>query len=288
MILNILFIAAGLFLFLFYEDMFYLHISAISLMIVTLIKCYYRGLKNGFIWLGLVIFFLAMFMLKDKTLTINEFSKILLILGPGITVGILAAKQRKYVEQLKEAYTSTLRTLAQATDARDSYTQGHSERVARYAVSIAKEMELPIDEINYLEQAALLHDIGKIAVPDKILHKKEPLDENEWSIIRKHPEHSRRILSNLSFLTRILPTVIYHHKRFDDNTYLFGKVSRKDILASRILAVADAFDAMTSDRPYRDKMDIKQALAELEKCSGSQFDPKVIDAFKKTYSEEGL
>lgn len=251
-------------------------------MILMLIKCYFNGIKNGLIWITSILSVLTILMLRDGILTKNEISEILLILGPSITVGFLAEKQRKYIGQLKDTYISTLKALAEATDARDTYTRGHSERVAQYAVLIAKQLSLSNNEIGALEQAALLHDIGKIAVPDHILHKTEGLDENDWSIMKKHPEYSQRILSNLSFLSQTLPIILYHHKRFDNKGYPFGDEAVSKPLAAEILAVADAFDAMTSDRPYRNKLSLGQALEELEKCSGTQFDPEVVKAFKKT------
>ena len=283
LILNILFLLCGLNLFLFYKNMVYLHIIVISLMILVLIKCYYQGIKNGLVWLSLIIFPVVISMLKGGILTTNEISEVLLILGPSIIAGLLAERQRRYVWRLKETYISTLRALAEATDARDNYTQGHSERVARYAVSIAKEMGLSNNEINYLEQASLLHDIGKIAVPDSILHKKEKLTEEEWLIIKRHPEHSQRILSKLSFLSQIIPTVLYHHKRFDNKGYPSEETQASIPLAARILAVADAFDAMTSDRPYRDRLAVEEALEELKRCSGTQFDSKVVEALEKVH-----
>lgn len=281
LVLNLLFLLSGLSLFLFYKNMFYLHIIAISLMILMLSKCYYQGIRNGLFWLGLIVLPFAISMFRSSGLTKNELSGILLILGPSITVGLLAKRQRRYVKQLKEAYISTLKTLAEATDAKDGYTQGHSERVARYAVSIAKEMSLSTSEINYLEQAALLHDIGKIAVPDRILHKKGPLEEDEWLLMRKHPEYSRKILSRLDFLSPILPIVLYHHRRFNERGHFIKETQVNIRLIVGILAVADAFDAMTSDRPYRNKLSLEQALEELEKCSGTQFNPNVVKALKR-------
>jgi HD-GYP domain-containing protein (c-di-GMP phosphodiesterase class II) len=281
LVLNVLFFSGGLSLFIFYRNMFYLHIIVISLMILILIKSYYQGIKNALLWLGLIISPMAIFMLKDGVLATNELSEILLVLGPSITVGLLAERQRQYVRRLKETYISTLKTLAEATDARDSYTQGHSERVAKYAVLIAKEMRLPDHEIYYLQQASLLHDIGKIAIPDRILHKEEPLNEEDWLIMRKHPEYSRRILSNLSFLTQTLPIILYHHKGFDNKGYPVEEVNASIPLAARILAVADAFDAMTSDRSYRAKLSEGEAMEEIEKGSSTQFDPDVVKGFKR-------
>ncbi len=285
LILDILFLLSGVSIFLFHKDMLYFHVIVIALMILMLIKCYVQGIRNGFIWLGLIISSMIMSILrKNGVLTTNELSEILLILAPSITVGVLAGKQRRYIKQLKETYLSTLRALAETTDARDSYTQGHSERVAKHAVLIAKEMLLAERQIYYLEQAALLHDIGKIAVPDTVLHKIGPLNEEEWVIMKKHPEYSQRIVSNLNFLSETLPIILYHHKRFDNKGYPFEKLEGEIPVTAGILAVADAFDAMTSDRPYRGKLSLEQALEELEKCAGTQFDPKVVKALKRVKS----
>lgn len=286
LILDILYLFCGLSLFLFHKNMLYLHIIVIALMIFMLIKCYIQGIRNGFIWLSLIISPMIMSMLTNGVLTTNELSEILLVLVPSITVGLLAEKQRRYIKQLKETYIATLRALAEATDARDSYTQGHSERVAKYTVLIAKEMLLTERQIYYLEQAALLHDIGKIAVPDTVLHKTSSLNEEEWVIMKKHPEYSQRIISNLNFLSETIPTILYHHKRFDNKGYPFGKLEGKIPVTAGILAVADAFDAMTSDRPYRNKLSLEQALEELEKGAGTQFDPCVVTALKNLRTKE--
>ncbi|MEK6528644.1 MAG: HD-GYP domain-containing protein [Nitrospirota bacterium] len=280
LVLNILFLLSSLSLFFFFKNMFYLHIIAISLMILMLVKCYYQGIRNGMFWLGLIVLPFVISMFKDSVLSSNELSEILLVLVPSATVGLLAEKQRRYIKQLKETYIATLKALAETTDARDSYTQGHSERVAKHAVLIAKEMLLAERQIYYLEQAALLHDIGKIAVPDTILHKTGPLNEEEWVIMKKHPEYSQKIVSNLNFLSETIPTILYHHKRFDNKGYPFGELEGKMPVTAGILAVADAFDAMTTDRTYRNKLSLEQALEELEKGAGTQFDPNVVKAFK--------
>jgi len=287
LLLNCLFLLSGIGLLLFYANMLYLHIIVIFLMILVLIKSYHRGIRNGLIWFGLAVSPVAIHILKGTVISAIELSEILLISVPAVTVGLLAERQRRYIRELKGNYISTLKALAEATDARDSYTQGHSERVARYAVLIAKEMLLPESEINYLEQAALLHDIGKLAVPDRILHKKDPLDEDEWIIMRKHTEYSEKILSKLNFLSPILPLVLHHHRRFEEKSHSLEKGLVNVSLITAILSVADAFDAMTSDRPYRNRLSTEQALEELEKCSGTQFDPKVVKAFKKTFESNG-
>mgnify|MGYP001619046281 CR=1 FL=1 len=281
-ITNISFLLCGFSLFLFYRNMLYLHSAVILLMILMLVKCYYQGMKDGVFWLMLVITPMIILVFQDGILTMSKFSEILLILVPSLLVGLLADKARRYVKQLKETYISTLKALAAITDARDSYTQGHSERVARYSTLIAKEMRLSDTEIDFLEQASLLHDIGKIAVPDRILNKKEPLSDDEWIVIKRHSEYSQKILSNLTFLSNVLPIVLYHHNRFDDKKFPL-ETEPKITMATRILTVADAYDAMTSDRPYRDRLSSEEALMELKKCSGAQFDPGVVKIFEKAY-----
>lgn len=282
--LDILFVFAGASLLVFNKEMSYVHGISIALMILMAVKCYYRGIKNGIIWLGLVTAPVVVFMFKSGGLGAGDFSGILLIVISSLISGLLGEKQRLYVRQLKETYLSTLKTFADIIDARDPYTHGHSERVARYAVSIAQELSVPEKEVEFLEKAALLHDIGKIAVPDHILHKKGPLSDDEWQIMKKHPEHSHRILSRLNFLSPILSIVLYHHQRVDNNGYPEKGPHTTLPLTTRILMVADAFDAMTSDRPYRKGLSREQALRELEKGSGSQFDPEVIEVFKRVQS----
>ena len=184
-------------------------------------------------------------------------------------------------ERLQDTYLGAIGSLAAAIEARDPYTVGHSARVTQYAVAIAESMGLNGDEVEEIRLAGLLHDLGKIGVPDNILHKPGRLSEEEYSAIKMHPALSMRIVAPLPRLGNII-TIIYHnHERYDGNGYMEGKAGDKIPLGARIIAVADSFEAMTSDRPYRSALSRGEAIAELVANSGSQFDPRVVDHFLK-------
>ena len=188
-------------------------------------------------------------------------------------------------EELSGAYIETIKSLAEALEAKDSYTKSHSDIVADYAKKIAEKMGLPFYEIKKITQSALLHDLGKMAIPDSILNKPGALNEKEWEEIRKHPEKSEEILKSLTFIT-FLPIIRHHHERFDGTGYP-DKLSADMIpLGARILAVADSFEAMTRDRSYRKALSKERAIEELKRCSGSQFDPKVVMAFLEVLRDE--
>ncbi|MFH1776892.1 MAG: HD domain-containing phosphohydrolase [Candidatus Omnitrophota bacterium] len=184
---------------------------------------------------------------------------------------------------LKQSCLDILTALASTLDAKDSYTRGHSERVRQYAVRIAEGMEVAPEEVEVIEFAAMLHDIGKIAVNDIILQKPEKLNKEEWDVVKKHPIVGSDILERLTLLHSEQPIVRHHHERFDGRGYPDGLKKEEIPLGARILAVADSFDAMTSRRPYRNAFTIEQAQQELVKNKKSQFDPKIVDVFLKGY-----
>ncbi len=184
-------------------------------------------------------------------------------------------------ERLQDTYLGAIGSLAAAIEARDPYTVGHSARVTQYAVAIAESMGLNGDEVEEIRLAGLLHDLGKIGVPDNILNKPGRLSEEEYSAIKMHPALSMRIIEPLPQLGNIIPIIYHHHERYDGNGYIEGKAGEKIPLGARIIAVADSFEAMTSDRPYRSALSRGEAIAELMANSGSQFDPRVVDHFLK-------
>jgi putative nucleotidyltransferase with HDIG domain len=183
--------------------------------------------------------------------------------------------------RLQEAHIGTIASLAAVIEARDPYTIGHSTRVTQYAVAIAEAMGLPSEDVEEIRLASLLHDVGKIGVPDRVLNKTERLTEEEYSAIRMHPTMSVNIIEPLPHLAKIIPVVYHHHERYDGTGYVEGKAGDKIPLGSRIIAAADAFEAMTSDRPYRRALSREQAISELRNCAGTQFDPEVIRYFLK-------
>jgi len=189
------------------------------------------------------------------------------------------------MERLKRAYDGTLQALIAALDTRDSETRGHSERVVELALAIAEEMGIASDSRGWqeLQWAALLHDVGKIGVPDSILRKTGGLSDEDWQAMREHPTAGHEILRDVEFLGAAAEIVYAHHERYDGFGYPRGLAGEAIPLGARIFSVADAFDAMTSDRPYRAALAIEAALVEVLRNSGSQFDPEVVDAFLRVY-----
>lgn len=184
-------------------------------------------------------------------------------------------------EELRNNYFSTIQALAEAIDAKDPYTHGHSARVAEYAIMVAKELGMSFEEMENLQAAAYLHDIGKIGIPEAILTKPGRLTNEEYQIIKTHPEIGARILAPVSFKGNVVPIVRHHHERLDGEGYPDRLKGKKIPFEARILAVADSFDAMTSLRAYRPPRDFASAQEELKRCAGEQFDKEVVEVFLK-------
>lgn len=208
--------------------------------------------------------------LGELTISFNEMTDI-----------ITSQKQEleKYATELEESYISTVKVLAAAIDARDQYTSGHSTRVARLSLALGEAFGLQEDELDDLEVACLFHDVGKIKIPDSILLKEGRLDESEMREMRRHPEYGAEILSKANSLLRYIPTVRHHHEWFDGTGYPDGVKSDKIPLSATIVSLADAFDAMTSDRPYRKALTPEESSKEMHNVSGRQFSPKHIEIF---------
>jgi len=197
-----------------------------------------------------------------------------------------AATIDKALEEVKMSYRQTLKALVQALEARDYETHGHSERVVTFSLRLGHELGLDKDALRHLELGALLHDIGKIGVPDAILRKPAALTEEEWNKMKLHPQHGQQILRNISFLENASQLVGQHHEKWDGSGYPYGLRGEDIDLGARIFAVVDAFDAMISDRVYRRGCSYEDALAELKKFAGTQFDPFVVEAFKQIPPED--
>lgn len=191
----------------------------------------------------------------------------------------IAIENARLFESLEEIYLDVITALASAIDARDSYTHGHSHRVTEYAVLIAEEMGLSPGEIDIIRNASILHDVGKIGIKEEILKKPGKLTEDEKVEMQYHPYIGTKILQSVKLLEPVLPLVYHHQERYDGSGYPDGLKGEDIPLGARIIAVCDAFEAMTSDRPYRKALPPQAALQELKKEAGRQFDPAVVDVF---------
>jgi len=193
-----------------------------------------------------------------------------------------AVENAKLIADQKALFLNTIMALAAAVDAKDPYTHNHSRKVAYYAGLIGEEMNLSTEEMEILERAAILHDIGKIAIPESILNKPDRLTREEFEIMKTHPLCGVKIVENIRQMEAILPGMKYHHERYDGKGYPEGLAGEEIPLLARILAVADTYDAITSDRPYRKGPGHDFAIEEVKRCSGTQFAPEVVEAFLRT------
>ncbi len=197
-----------------------------------------------------------------------------------------SSRTRNLQEEVQRSYRATLEALLAALDTRDTETEGHSERVAAYTMLIAQQLNLSEEELQHIERGALLHDIGKIGVPDHILYKPGPLTPEEWEIMKQHPVIGYKMCMKIEMLRPAAPIVLHHHERWDGRGYPYGLSGTEIPLGARIFAIADTLDAMTSDRPYRKALSFAQAHEEIGRCAGSQFDPELVQVFLALPEEE--
>ncbi len=190
------------------------------------------------------------------------------------------------IKDLETSYMETIASLAAVVDARDPHTLGHSERVSNYATKIAERMGLSSDEVRVVREAALLHDIGKIGIRDSVLLKPATLTEEEMEEVKRHPSLSATILEPLKSLDHLIPAIYHHHERYDGDGYVENLAGKDIPLEARILAIADAFDAMLSHRPYKRALSLREAVQELERNAGTQFDPELVRVFLECLEEE--
>ena len=189
------------------------------------------------------------------------------------------AKLQQAYRTLKKSHLDSVKVLAEAIDAKDPYTRGHSDRVKRMSLAIAKKMGFSEERLENLEYGALLHDIGKIGIKDEVLQKQAPLSSEEYQYIQEHPLIGVKIMEGVEFFKDKIPMIRHHHEHYDGNGYPDGLAGEAIPLEARIISLPDAFDAMTSARPHRGVMPLQNVLSELEKFKGKQFDPKVLDIF---------
>lgn len=216
----------------------------------------------------------------------DKFDQLLLLVESGIKaiaqmnlIKKINVELQETYDKLERAYMDSIQTLRYTVEAKDSYTRGHSDRVSEFSVLIGKYMGLLEDELKTLRIGGLFHDIGKIGVPDSILLKTAKLTDDEYSEIKNHPTIGAHILSTASTFQDLIPIVKHHHEKYDGTGYP-SKLKGEDIpFFARIAAVADTFDAMTSKRTYRDALPLDIVIAEIERCKGTQFDPKIADVF---------
>src|SRR6476659_6144929 len=190
------------------------------------------------------------------------------------------------LNSLEDAYRSTLKALTAALETRDLETHGHSERVVTYSLRLGREYGLDSQRTKALEFGSLLHDIGKIGVPDSILRKPAKLTDQEWVLMREHPSHGQQILRGIHFLEGAARVVAQHHEKWDGSGYPLGLKADEIDICARIFSVADAFDAITSDRVYRKAQSYEAAARELDDWANRQFDPKVVEAFHRVPKED--
>lgn len=205
-----------------------------------------------------------------------------------VNQGAVAVGHALAHEELENAFVGTIRSLAEAIDAKDPSTRGHSDRVSKYAVMLGRQLGFGDRALEQLKYAGYLHDVGKIGIPDRLLGKPARLSAEEWKLMKRHPIVSARILDPVRIAPAVKAAVRHHHERFDGKGYPYGLAGGSIPLEARIIAVADSFEAMTSDRPYRKALTEHEAANELRRCAGTQFDPDCVDAFLEAIGGKAL
>ncbi len=191
----------------------------------------------------------------------------------------LVSSKSLILKDLKELFYKTIKSIASALDAKDPYTHGHSMRVTLYSIILAKELKVPFNQLEQIEMAGLLHDIGKIAIPQAILCKPGKLTDEEFLVMKTHPENSQKLIQSIKRLQEVSPGMKHHHERWDGRGYPDRLEGENIPYHARIIAIADTYDAMTSTRSYRKALDHEVAIGEIQKCAGAQFDPVLAQKF---------
>ena len=196
-----------------------------------------------------------------------------------------SAELERVLQSLQETYIATMKSLAEVIEAKDLTTRGHLDRTQAYGLALARRIHPALVESPTLGYGFFLHDIGKVGIPEHILCKAGPLTVDEWTVMRNHPIIGAQIVAPIAFLTDAVELIRHHHERFDGEGYPDRLKGEEIPVAARIFSVADSFDAMTSDRPYRDSIGVERALAEVTGGAGTQFDPEVVRVFVQMIEE---
>jgi HD-GYP domain-containing protein (c-di-GMP phosphodiesterase class II) len=195
-------------------------------------------------------------------------------------------RERQAAQELRRSYVSTVRALSNAVEARDAYTARHAERVAAYALAIAAATGFELTDVPEIEFGFLLHDVGKVAIPDAILYKPQPLEPEEFHLMARHPVIGWEIVRDIEFLGQATDVVRSHHERWDGEGYPDRLAGEAIPLAARVFAVADTLDALTTKRPYRAARSIAEARVVIRECASAQFDPRIVEAFEQVPDSE--
>lgn len=210
-----------------------------------------------------------------------EPSELLMIVNAAAEYYQLRKENDKLIDDLKDLFSGTINAIVEALDAKDSFTLGRSRRVTFLAIKMAQFFNLKPEEFGKLELAGLLHDIGMIGIPEDILNKTENLTIDEYELVKKHVEHGVKILEDIKQLKDVVEIIKYHHERFDGNGYPYGLKGEQIPINARIIAIADAYDSLVSNRIYRQGLSHEEAKTKILEQSGQQFDPEIVDAFNK-------
>jgi HD-GYP domain-containing protein (c-di-GMP phosphodiesterase class II) len=202
---------------------------------------------------------------------------------PKQTSSLRIRNLERTIIELELAYDSTIEAWTHALDLRDKESAGHTQHVTEMTVRMAKVFGLSADQIAQMQRGALLHDIGKLGIPDLVLHKTSSLSGEEWVLIRRHPQIAYDMLSPIAFLFPALDIPHYHHEKWDGTGYVYGFKGEQIPFAARIFAVVDVYDSLTSDRPYRKAWSKEKALEYIQEQAGKHFDPKVVQVFLREF-----
>lgn len=273
---------------------YYLHVFHVVFrkfyFLVAVLAAIWFNLKGGILTTALITFLYSLHVIfqwkGEFSENINQVGEVVTIWLTAVLSGIFVRIEKKALQDVAETHEGSLIALSAALDAREHDTELHSLRVRAYALRLGREIGLDQEKMQVLGQASLLHDVGKIGTPDNILLKPGPLDEEEWNIMRQHPGIGQRILLSVPFLKNSAEIVYCHHERYDGSGYPIGRRREQIPIGSRVFGVADVFDALTSNRPYRQRMSYEETKEHIEKESGKHFDPKVVEAFMRISSSE--